>query len=128
MKIDQQIVIKVVKDAMKFDKGTLSAKAGTVIRLVVENPDFMQHNFVLIKPNTLQNVGAAADKLAQNADGAKLNYVPKMPEVISATPLINPGGKYILIIKIPDIPGDYPFVCTFPGHWRMMNGILRVTK
>jgi azurin len=23
--------------------------------------------------------------------------------------------------------GDYPFVCTFPGHWRIMNGVLTVT-
>jgi azurin len=73
-------------------------------------------------------VGAAADKLAQDPNGAKMNYVPKIPEVLKATPLINPGGKYTLTIKLPDVPGDYPYVCTFPGHWRLMNGILRVTK
>ncbi|HEX5667198.1 MAG TPA: PVC-type heme-binding CxxCH protein, partial [Chitinophagaceae bacterium] len=127
-KIDKTIVLKVVKDVMKYDKELITAKAGTTIQIVFENPDFMQHNLLLIKPNTLNKVGAAADKLAQDPNGAKMNYVPNMPEVLKATPLINPGGKYTLTIKLPDVPGDYPYVCTFPGHWRLMNGILRVTK
>jgi azurin len=127
-KVDKVIVLKVVKDVMKYDKQLLTAKAGTTIQIVFENPDFMQHNLLLIKPNTLNKVGAAADKLAQEPNGAKMNYVPKMPEVLKATPLVNPGGKYTLTITLPDVPGDYPYVCTFPGHWRLMNGILRVTK
>ena len=127
-KIDKVIVLKVVKDIMKYDKQIITAKAGTTIQIVLQNPDFMQHNFVLIKPKTLEKVGAAADKLAQDPNGAKMQYVPKMPEVLKATPLINPGGKYTLTIKLPDAPGDYPYVCTFPGHWRIMKGILRVTK
>ena len=98
------------------------------MQLVLENPDFMQHNLVLIKPKTLEKVGAAADKLASDPNGAKMQYVPKMPEVLYATPLVNPGGKFTLTMKIPDQPGDYPYVCTFPGHWRIMKGVLRVTK
>lgn len=127
-KIDKVLTLKVVKDVMKYDKQLLTAKAGTTIQIVLQNPDFMQHNLVLIKPKTMDKVGAAADKLAQDPNGAKMHYVPKMPEVLKATPLINPGGKYTLTVTIPDVPGDYPFVCTFPGHWRIMNGILRVTK
>ena len=122
------IVLKVVKDVMKYDKQLITAKAGTTIQVVLQNPDFMQHNLVLIKPKTLEKVGAAADMLAQDPNGAKMQYVPKMPEVLYATPMLNPGGKYTLTIKVPDVPGDYPYVCTFPGHWRIMNGILRVTK
>jgi azurin len=34
----------------------------------------------------------------------------------------------MLTIKLPNVPGDYPYICTFPGHWRIMKGILRVTK
>ena len=127
-KVDKVIVLSVLKDVMKYDKQLITAKAGTTVQIVLQNPDFMQHNLVLIKPNTTAKVGAAADKLAQDPNGAKMNYVPKMPEVISATPLINPGGKFTITVKIPNVPGDYPYVCTFPGHWRIMNGILRVTK
>jgi azurin len=51
-----------------------------------------------------------------------------MPDVLAATPMINPGGKYTLLVKVPNVPGDYPYICTFPGHWRIMKGILRVTR
>lgn len=126
--VDKKITLNVVKDIMKFDKQLITAKAGTTIRIVLNNPDFMQHNFVLIKPGTSNKVGAAADVMARDGDGAKLHYVPKMPEVLAATPLVNPGDKYVLTITLPNVPGDYPYLCTFPGHWRIMNGILRVTK
>ncbi len=122
------IVVKVVKDVMKFDKTLITAKAGSVVEIVFQNPDNMQHNFVLIKPKTLEKVGAAADKLAMDPNGTKLNYVPRIPEVLQATPLVNPGGKFILTFTIPKTPGDYPFVCTFPGHWRIMQGVMRVTS
>lgn len=122
------IVLRVVKDVMKFDKEMLTAKAGTTIKLVLQNPDFMQHNFVLIQPDATEKVGAAADELAKIGDGSKLAYVPQLPEVLAATPLVNPGGSYTLTIKLPDLPGDYPYLCTFPGHWRIMKGILRVTR
>ena len=127
-KVDKVIIVKVVKDIMKFDKQLITAKAGTTVQIVLQNPDFMQHNFVLSKPGTLDKVGAAADRLAQDPNGAKMNYVPKIPEVLKATPLINPAGKYTLTFKVPEAAGDYPYVCTFPGHWRIMRGVMRVTK
>lgn len=126
--VDRVIVIKVLKDVMKYDKQLITVKAGTTVQIVLQNPDFMQHNLLLIKPGTMPIVGAAADKLAQGNDGARLQYIPKMPEVLLSTPLLNPGGKYSITFKIPAIPGDYPYICTFPGHWRIMNGILRVVK
>lgn len=122
------IVVSVVKDVMKFDKPLITAKAGTVVQIFFKNPDHMQHNFVLIKPKTLEKVGAAADKLAMDPNGTKLNYVPRMPEVLQATPLVNPGGNFTLTFTVPKTPGDYPFVCTFPGHWRIMQGVMRVTN
>jgi uncharacterized protein len=127
-KVDKVIVLKVLRDVMKYDKQLITAHAGTTIQIVLQNPDHMQHNLVLAKPKTLEIVGAAADKMARDPNGAKLQYVPKIPEVLKATPLINPGGRYTLTIKLPDVPGDYPYVCTFPAHWRIMKGILRVTK
>ncbi len=26
----------------------------------------------------------------------------------------------------PKEPGEYPYVCTFPGHWRLMKGVMTV--
>jgi uncharacterized protein len=127
-KVDKTIILRVVKDIMKYDKKLVTAKAGTMVEIKFQNPDFMQHNVVIIKPNTTEKVGAAADKLATAQNGAKMNYVPKMPEVLYATPLVNPGSTYTLTFKVPATPGDYPILCTFPGHWRIMQGVLRVTK
>ncbi|MEO5999444.1 MAG: plastocyanin/azurin family copper-binding protein [Chitinophagaceae bacterium] len=127
-KVDQVIELKVVQNLMKFDKELIQVKAGTTVQIVFLNPDFMQHNFVLIKPKTLDKVGEAADKMAQDPNGAKVNYVPKMPEVLQSTPLVNPEGKFTLTFKVPALPGDYPFICTFPGHWRLMKGVMKVTK
>jgi len=127
-KASKVIVVNVVKDVMKFDKTLITATAGSVVQIVFKNPDHMQHNFVLVQQKALEKVGAAADKLAMDPNGTKLNYVPRMPEVLQATPLINPGGSFTLTFTVPSTPGDYPFVCTFPGHWRIMKGIMRVTK
>ena len=54
------------------------------------------------------------------------NYVPKIPQVIAATRLVDPEGRESLVFIAPTEPGEYPFICTVPGHWRIMNGIMKV--
>lgn len=125
-KPDRTIVLRPIKHEMKFAQEQLTAKAGTVLEIVFDNIDFMQHNFLLLKPGSLDKVGAAADKLAQSPDGLKLAYIPQMPEVLYATPLVNPDSKYSLKFRVPDIPGKYPYICSYPGHWRIMKGVLIV--
>jgi uncharacterized protein len=41
---------------------------------------------------------------------------------------VNSDGNYKLTFKVPEIVGDYPYVCTFPGHWSIMNGVMKVVK
>ncbi|MDB5247308.1 MAG: rane-bound dehydrogenase domain protein [Segetibacter sp.] len=122
------INIRVVPNVMKFNKTLLTVKARQKVTINLENPDVMQHNMVIIKPGTTQKVGAAADALARDPNGADKQYVPRMPEVLHFIKLLNPGEDGTLEFIAPATPGDYPFVCTFPGHWRIMNGILRVTR
>lgn len=99
-----------------------------MVELVLENPDFMQHNWVLGMIGTMEKVGAAADKLARDPKGAEKNYVPRIPEVLAATELVNPETSTIIRFRAPDKLGNYPYVCTFPGHWRIMNGVMKVVK
>jgi azurin len=122
------IVIKVVKNEMKYDVTNFEVKAGEQVEIVFENPDFMQHNLVIAKRGTLNTIGAAADKLASDPKGAELNYVPQIPEVLFSTSLVNPQGTVKLRFTAPKEPGDYPFICTFPGHWSIMNGVMKVVK
>ena len=53
-------------------------------------------------------------------------YLPVSPKVLQATPLVNPKGRAELKFTAPKTPGRYPFLCTFPGHWRLMRGELIV--
>jgi azurin len=112
---------------MLFDKNVFAISAGESISLIFENPDQMPHNVVITKPGSIEKVGNAADKMASLADGYEKNFVPDIPEVLFATPLVGSGKSFKLEFKAPDVPGEYPFICSFPGHWRTMKGIIKVT-
>lgn len=127
-KVDQTVKIAVVKNAMKYDTKTFTVKAGSMVEIEFTNPDFMQHNLLILQKGSLEKVGAAADKLAQDPKGIDQNYVPKIPEVLFSTKLINPEETFKLKFRVPADAGDYPFICSFPGHWRIMNGIMKVVK
>jgi azurin len=122
------IKLGVIPHEMKFDKPSFTVQAGTQVTIDFENLDFMQHNLVIGKKGSMEVIGKAADELAKNPKGAELNYVPEIPEVIIATVLVSPEGKETLVFTAPTEPGEYPFVCTVPGHWRIMNGIMVVRK
>lgn len=112
-------------EGLKFDQSSLEAKADKPIAIIVANPDLLQHNFVLGKPGSLQRLGAAADKLITAPNAIDIGYVPQTKEVIDATGLLDPGTSATL--KLTALPkGEYPFLCTFPGHWRIMQGVLNV--
>jgi putative membrane-bound dehydrogenase-like protein len=122
----KHIVIKTIVNAMKFDVTEFTVNAGEQVALELQNPDFMQHNLVITKPGTMEIVGAAADKMAVEPNASELNYVPQMAEVLFATALLNPDDTVTLRFTAPTTPGEYPFICTFPGHWRIMKGVMIV--
>ncbi len=126
LQADQTVVIKAAVGKMKFDVTEFTAKAGSVVKIIFENPDHMQHNLLVLKPGSLEKVGALADQMAILPNAAELAYVPNSPDVLHATPLLNPEEKFELVFKVPDTPGKYPYVCTFPGHWRIMFGTMKV--
>lgn len=122
------VQIKTVKNAMKYDLEEFVVEAGKPVKIVFENPDFMQHNLLIIQPGTTETVGAAADKLATDPQGAEKQYIPDMPEVLFATELVDPEQTVELTFTAPDQPDEYPFLCTFPGHWRIMQGTMKVVE
>jgi azurin len=124
----KEVRLASVPAKMLFDKDTISISTGRYISLVFENPDLMPHNVVILKPGAAELVGQAADAMATLKDGFEKNFVPNLPEVLFATPLVNAGQNYRLDFKAPEVPGNYPFICSFPGHWRVMKGILKVAK
>lgn len=120
----------VVPGTMQFSPRILTVKAGAKVKLLFENPkDAQPHNFILVKPGKLQEVGELSERMIQSdpALAVKRNYVPSSPEiVVNGTKLVGIGQMDLIDFTAPAVPGDYPFLCSFPGHWRLMNGILKV--
>ena len=123
---DFEFTLKSIPQKMQFSRDTLVVSAGKTVSILFENSDFMQHNLLIVMPGKLEIVGQAADALMSTPDAAENNYVPQIPEVLFTTRVLNPNERVRLTFKAPSRPGAYPFVCTFPGHWRIMNGILIV--
>ena len=109
-----------------FSPTELTVTAGSKVRLIFENPDVIVHNWVLIAPNSSEEIGTLADKLASQADGAAKEYLPESDKILLASKLLAPGASEELVFTAPTEPGNYPYLCTFPGHWRIMQGILKV--
>jgi putative heme-binding domain-containing protein len=102
------------------------AKPGEKIALTFANPDVVPHNWVLAKPGTLATVGALADALIADPEAVARHYVPTTDDVVAYADVTEPGRRQTIHFTAPDQPGRYPFLCTFPGHWKLMNGLLVV--
>jgi putative membrane-bound dehydrogenase-like protein len=124
---DVTLRLGVIKDQLKFDQPRLTVGAGQLVEIVFANTDVMPHNFLIGTPGSLEAIGAAADALMRTPAGAVQQFVPDLPQILSSTRLIEPGQTVTIQFRAPGQPGDYPYLCTFPGHWRVMNGILAVT-
>ncbi|MGK0187672.1 MAG: azurin [Verrucomicrobiales bacterium] len=126
----RSIRIKAVQSSLLFDKKEISVKAGQPLIITFENPDSLDHNLVIGTPDSLQEIGAAATQMITLPDelGLKKNYIPDLPSVIAGTAVIGSGKSEILTLMAPETPGDYVFVCTYPGHFGTMNGILKVAE
>lgn len=123
-----EIVIHVaaLPGKMLFDTTLITVPASKPVSLIFHNRDQMAHNVVIVTPGSSEKVGKAADAMAGLKDGYERNFVPNLAEVVAATPLVNAGTSFQLDFKAPDKAGAYPFICSFPGHWRVMKGILKV--
>jgi putative heme-binding domain-containing protein len=111
---------------LTFATPTIRVTAGEAVRLIFVNPDVVPHNWVLVKPGTLKAVGEMANRLIADPDAAARNYVPKTDEVLFYTDVVPPQGTAAIHFLAPAERGRYPFLCTFPGHWMVMNGEMLV--
>jgi type 1 glutamine amidotransferase/azurin len=123
---DITLELNTVSQKMAYDKKELWATAGQYVEIKLNNKDQMPHNLVVIEQGSLENFGKLIDAFLKNPNAAEMEYVPNSRYVIGATSMIDPGEQGSVFFKVPDKPGRYPFVCTFPGHWRMMQGVLIV--
>ena len=122
-KADEEITIGTLP-GLKFDQSILIVDAGAKVQLTFNNPDDMLHNLAIVFPDKADAVGTAAMNLG--LDGEAMAYIPDSDEVLFHTGLLQPGTSETIFFEAPAEPGNYQFVCTFPGHHLVMRGVLQV--
>jgi len=120
------IAIGTVPARMIYDKEVLIVQAGKPVEFRFSNSDHMPHNFAIVQPGALQEIGESAEATARDADAIQRHYIPTSDKVLLASRLLQPGETQALSFDIPEQPGVYPYVCTYPGHWRRMFGAMYV--
>ena len=124
------VQLRTLIDQTSYDKRRIVVETGKRVEIVLENQDFMPHNLIIAVPGAREEIGMAADRLPKPArrDPEGRYYVPPSPKVLHATRLLEPGQTEKLNFEAPSEPGDYPYFCTFNGHWRRMFGHLLVVE
>ena len=125
----QVIPIAAIPEQMLFDVRWFVVEAGKPVQVVLTNPDAMPHNVVVGQPGSVAALGNAAAVMPAPTDlsgpGA---YVPDSPLVLQATRMLQQGESDSISFTAPSMPGEYTFVCTFPGHWVRMYGVMLVVR
>jgi putative heme-binding domain-containing protein len=111
---------------LSFSPRMAQVRPGEPLSITFRNPDAVPHNWVLVKSGTLERVGDLANKLVADPDAVWRQYVPKTDDVLAYTDIVAPKQEFTVFLHAPQHPGNYPFLCTFPGHWMVMNGQLIV--
>lgn len=112
---------------LMYDKKTLTAKAGK-IKITMDNKSVIPqpHNICVLKPGTKDKVIALANAMLTDPNAMAKDFIPDSPDIIKNTKLIQPGQTGFVEVTLE--AGDYPYLCTFPGHAILMHGVLTVTK
>jgi len=129
VKVDQIVAIT-GDDKMMYSKTSFEVKAGTKVKVSLKNIGMipkiaMGHNFVLLKkgetafgfgPQVVVNGGSHANDFIPPKDKGKILVYTKM---------LGPGEEDSVVFTAPE-PGDYEYLCTFPGHFALMRGKMTV--
>jgi azurin len=118
-------------DKMKFDNTAFEASPGQKISVIFKNvgttPKFsMGHNFVVLDRTV--NTGNVQTFLDKASTEAAHDYVPPgAKEVLAHSKLLGPGETDTVTFNAPFVPGEYLYLCSFPGHYSQgTKGIMTV--
>jgi putative heme-binding domain-containing protein len=115
-------------ERMSYDQEILVVEAGKPVEFIFENSDMMPHNLVITMPGMMEEIGMSAEATAQDPGAAARQYVPQSDKILLSSRLLQPAQIQQLSFKVPSKPGVYPYVCTYPGHWRRMYGAMYVVE
>ncbi len=123
---EDQVVSIGTKPGLQFDTKTIQVKAGSKIKWIFNNNDDMTHNLAIIAPASADAVATLAMNLGLK--GSDLGYIPNTPKVLYHTGLLQPDDAETIYFVAPSKPGNYSYICTYPGHGQIMRGVLKVVK
>ncbi|MCY3630301.1 MAG: plastocyanin/azurin family copper-binding protein [Bacteroidota bacterium] len=123
-----EVTIQPVGEEMKYAVDTLTVAAGTELTLIFENTatlPIMVHNVVILTTNNDEDVNRIG--MAAITAGEENGYLPEDDAILAATPMAQPGETVQVTFTVPSEPGVHRFICTYPGHYALMQGVLVVT-
>lgn len=115
-------------DQMRFDVAEIVAAPGERLQITLTNvgrmpKQAMAHNWVLLRPLSLAEI----DRFAAASAARPPEYLPADRSAILAhTRMLGPGERDTIAVVAPEEPGEYVYLCTFPGHATTMRGKLIV--
>lgn len=127
-KLKPQVVqMGTIHERMQFTITEFKVSAGTPVKLILDNPDATPHNLLIVMPGSEDEIGQAANQMA-TLPGAfeKMDFVPKSKKILHATKMLKQGETDTLRFHAPKEPGSYPYICSFPGHYLVMRGVMIV--
>jgi uncharacterized cupredoxin-like copper-binding protein len=122
----QVVRIGTIPEKLTYDLRWFAVEAGKPVQVVLFNRDAMPHNLIVGAPGSLEAIGTAGGAMPMPTDPEAKAFVPDSPEVLFSTKLVKEGETERLGFTAPKKPGEYIFVCTFPGHWVRMYGVMLV--
>ncbi len=116
-------------DKMQFDVKTFEVKTGDSIRVVFKNVGKMPkiamgHNLVILKKG-ITAIAFGQKSLAAGANASNALPDSVKSDVLASTRLLGPNETETITFTAPEA-GEYEYVCTFPGHFAMMRGKMKV--
>jgi len=119
--VDTVVTIRAMGSALEYETTDIELEAGTTVTIRLDNSaSSMPHNVVLLTAHDqIRTVGIAALSAQQT------EYVPagEADKIIAHTALASPGTVVEMTFEVPP-PGEYPYICTYPGHFQTMRGTL----
>jgi putative heme-binding domain-containing protein len=122
------IHIQTIKEQMRYDRTRFIVTPGLKVRLVFSNPDAMDHNLIMVQPDSATRVALAAAKMEEDGTGTDKQWIPDAGGILFASKLLAHNESQIIEFTAPSEPGNYEYICTFPGHWQLMRGVMVVER
>ena len=128
-----EITLTADKIQFIYDIKEFTVKPGQKVKLPPINPadsvTRQPHNVLIVKPGKKDVVGMAANNgMADPAFLTTKQAVPDSEDILHHSKLVQAGEQDTIEFTAPTEVGDYPYICTYPGHWAIMNGIMKVAE